>query len=256
MPANELYAFDAEFIEVAFNARPNAEAPQIVRHRLRKPTVAELLEREQQIKYDLVEISSREDEIQSDDEIANARLWDKIAVAVKDYRGASDWRDLTAEDKAAMRPGHKTAAIRTMYASECAIEGEGDEGVSIGGDMWWVRQSIGVNKDAPTFIIRHRLREPTEAERTKFKRSASSTSYVKGAKKAQVRVKTNLRAFIELYDALIQTVYGGTVDGREWGDLFTPTGERTRELFTAMDPIFKRQVLQCLMSELEAQLSD
>src|SRR5262245_41298765 len=100
----DLYEFDAEFINVGFNARPNAETPAIVFHKLRKPTLQELVEREQQIKYELVEISSREDEIQSDDELANARFWDKIAVAVRGYKGIDDWANLTDEDRAAMRP--------------------------------------------------------------------------------------------------------------------------------------------------------
>src|SRR5262249_31147485 len=96
--ANELYPFDAEFIEVGFNARPNAENPSIVYHRLRKPTTPELLEREQLTKYELVEISNREDEIQADDEAANSRLWDKISLAIKGYKGADEWRDLSDDD--------------------------------------------------------------------------------------------------------------------------------------------------------------
>src|SRR5262245_333988 len=110
MSDKPLYAFDAEHYEVSFNARPNAENPAVVRHRLRKPTLAELIEREGLINYELVELNQREDEIRADDETANARLWDKIALAVKGYRGAGDWRELTPEEKAAMRPGHKVTA--------------------------------------------------------------------------------------------------------------------------------------------------
>jgi len=244
---SELYAFDADHIDVPFNARPQSETPVIVYHKLRKPTLAELLDRENQIKYELVEISSREDEIQTDDEIANARLWDKIAIAVKGYKGADEWRDITEDERAAMRPGHKSTAIHTMYAATCEVEGD-EDGVSIGADTWTVKQSIGLKKSAPDFVVFHTLREPTEAERVKFKRSASSTSYVKGAKKTQVRIRTNLRAYIELYDALIQIVEGATVHGNVGANL---------ELFrSVIDPIWKRQVIQCLMANLEAQLSD
>src|SRR5262245_12266852 len=251
--ANNLYPFDLDEVEVAFNARPNAEEPAIVYHQLRKPTLAELVEREQQIKYELVEISSREDEIQADDEAANARLWDKIAVAVKGYKGAGDWVTLADEHRAAMRPGHKTAAIRTMYASVCEVEG-GEDGVSIGADVWTVRQGIGVKRD-PNYVVRHTLREPTEAERVKFKRSASSTSYVKGAKKSQVRVRTNLKAYVELYDALVESVAGATVGGSPWVFKFEyPAGHAA--FLAAIDPIWKRLVIHTLMSALEAQLSD
>jgi len=234
----EPYAFDAEFIEVDFNARPNAENPSIVSHRLRKPTLEELNERESLIKNELVEINSREDEFQADDEVANSRLWDKICVAVKGYKDAAEWRDVTDADRAAMRSGHKRTAILALYAGWCEIEGD-EDGVSIGADTWTVVQNIGTKRDAPNFVVRHILREPTEAERIKFKRSASSTSYVKGAKKNQVRVRTNLRAYVELYDALIDHVEGATT---------TP--------IAVIDPIWKRQVIQCLVANLEAQISD
>lgn len=249
MTENNLYAFDAPFTEVPFYARPNAEKPHVVYHRLRKPTLKELIDRESRITYEMVEVSSREDEIRADDEAANAIFWNAIALAIKGYRGADEWRDLTDEDRAAMRPGHKTAAIRTLYAGTCEIEGD-EDGVSIGADTWTVKQGIGI-KDEPDFVIRHILREPTETERAKFKRTASSTSYVKGAKRAQVRVKTNLRAYVELYDALIQNVMGGTVGGN---GLFTDGN--FRQILPAIDPIWKRQVIQCLMATLEAQLSD
>jgi hypothetical protein len=249
--ANELYAFDEEFTEICFNARPGAENPSIVYHRLRKPTLAELIEREQQSKYELVEISNREDEVQTDEDVANARLWDKIIVSVKGYRGAEDWRELSEQEKASMRIGHKAMAIRAMYSGFCEIEGD-ENGVSIGADTWTVRQSIGLKRDAPDFVVRHILREPTEAERVKFKRSASSTSYVKGAKKQQVRIKTNLKAFVELYDALISLTTGATVGGNEF-----PLTSKDKSIFlAAIDPIWKRQVVQTLMATIEAQLSD
>src|SRR5262245_45648394 len=129
--ANNLYAFDADSFEVAFNARPTSENPAIVYHRLRKPGLAELIEREGQINYWRVEISHREDEIRIDDETANARLWDKIVLAVKGYSRDGDWRELTAEEKAAMKHGHKVTAIRALYSGSCQIEGD-EECVSIG----------------------------------------------------------------------------------------------------------------------------
>src|SRR5262245_51205289 len=142
MSTNNLYPFDADSFEVAFNARPNAENPAIVYHRLRKPTLAELIEREQQINYELVEVSQREEEIRIDEEVASARLWDKIAMAVRGYRSAGDWRELSPEEKAAMKAGHKVTAIRALYAGSVQIEGD-DDGVSIGADVWTVRQEIG-----------------------------------------------------------------------------------------------------------------
>jgi hypothetical protein len=244
-----LYPFDADPFEVQFNARPGADNPVIVQHRLRKPTLQELIERENLVEYQRVEISSREEQLQIDEEKANSRLWDRIALSVQGYRGADDWRDLTDEDKAIMRSSHKAMAIRAIYAGFCEVESE-DDTISIGADIWTVKHGIGERRDNPDYVVRHVLREPTEAERVKFNRSASSTSHVKGAKKAQVRVRVNLKAHVELYDALIDRVEGATV-GRS---LFH---DSDRAAFVrAIDPIWKRLVVQTLMNELDAQLSD
>lgn len=249
MSEAKLFAFDENEHEVSFNARPNAENPTIVHHRLRKPTLAELIEREQQINYELVEVNSREEQINADEDVANARLWDKIVLAVKGYRGINEWHEPTLEEKAGMRAGHKFTAIRALYASTCTVEGD-DDGVSIGAELWTVRQEIGPN-DAPDYVVLHQLREPTEAERIKFKRTSSATSYVKGSKKSQVRVRTNLKAYVELYDALIEFVSGATVAGHEFGGSI-----QKPSFLSAIDPIWKRQVIQSLMNNLEAQLSD
>jgi hypothetical protein len=250
MSEAKLFAFDENEIIVAFNARPNADKPQIVKHKLRKPTLAELIERENQIKYETVAVSSRENELDADDETANARLWDKIAISAQGYKGFDDWRELSAEEKAQMRPGHKVTAIRALYAGSCEIEGDEDS-VSIGADTWTIRQNIGTDDEKPDYVVRHILREPTEAERQKFKASASRTSYVTGAKKMRIKVRTNLKPHADLYDALILNVHGGTT-----GPTASVDGEVYPHLLSCIDPIWKRQIIQCLMSALEAQLSD
>lgn len=244
-----LFAFDEQIHEIAFNARPRAESPVLVYHRLRKPTSVELNDRESRIKYETVEVSSREDEIRVDDEAANIWLWNKIILAVKGYNGVDGWQELAEEQKTILNPNHKVIAIRAFYAGSCEVESDSDI-VSIGPETWTVVQKIGADEDKPDFTVRHILREPTEAERVKFKRSASSTAYVRGAKKTQVRVTTRLRPYAELYDALMQDIDGATVNGES----FIATNRA--QFLAAIDPIWKRQVIQCLMSYIEAQLLD
>lgn len=245
--ASKLYPFDLEFIAVSFNARPSGDKERLVHHRLRRPTFDELNEREGQVKYEMIALTSSKDELQTDDESANIRLWNKIVVAVRGYSGADDWRELSDEEKAQMRPSHKVMAVRGMYAGSCELEGDPDY-VPIGPATWTVRQSVGANEDRPDYVVRHTLREPTEAERMKFK--PSTTSYVRGARKLRVQVTTRLKPYAELYDALIERVEGATVSGRPFG------GENRAQFLAAVDTMWKRQVVQCLMSALEAQLLD
>lgn len=243
-----LYPFDLTHVEVGFNARPNTETPKIVYHKLRKPTLQELKERESQVKAELVSVSNREEEEHTDEISANANLWRKLIVAVKGYREASDWRELSDAEKADMKVGHKSRAIRKMYLGTSLLE-SGDDDVSIGAEIWTVRQEIGPQGD-PAFIVRHSLREPTEGEREKFRGSARRTSYVRIAKKTHTKIKTSLQAYCDLYDATIISIDGATVGNR-------PLGAENRKVFlAAIDPLWKRQIIETLMETLEGQLSD
>jgi hypothetical protein len=244
---NKLYPFDVDSFAVEFNARPDAESPAIVSHRLRRPTFEELCDREGRIRYEMVSVTTSKDEIESDDTAANVWLWNKIITEVKGYDGADDWRELTEDEKARMSPAHKRTAVLGMYAGSCELEGD-PHYVPIGPATWTVRQKFGTNEDKPDYVVSHALRAPTEAERLKFK--PSTTSYVRGAKKMRVQITTRLRPYVELYDALVERVEGGTVNDEPFSAV------NRAQFVAAIDPMWKRQVIQCLMSALEAQLLD
>jgi hypothetical protein len=65
-----------------------------------------------------------------------------------------------------------------------------------------------------------------------------------------VKVRTNLKAYVDLYDALIVSVEGGTVNGQT----FSASGRK--EFLAAIDAIWKLNAVMVLMSALEGQLSD
>lgn len=243
------YAFDAPYYEVQFNARPNSDAPLLVAHRLRQPTLTELIERESQINLEIVETSKREEEISTDEEIANAKLWDKVILEVKGYKGFDDFRPLTETEKAAMRPSHKRVAVLGMYAGTASILND-DAELSIENDTWTIRHLIGTNPEHPAFTIDHILREPTELERVRYKRGASKIRLVRGSSKARTRIASDLKVFCELYDALVMNIDGATVKDR---DLIA---SNRSEFLAAIDPVWKRLVVQTLMGSIEAALLD
>ncbi|HEY6401144.1 MAG TPA: hypothetical protein VI479_07030 [Blastocatellia bacterium] len=246
--ANKPFEFDEDIHEISFAATTRKGETRTVHHRLRKPTLEELNERESQIKYETIKINPKEIEVRNDQRTADANLWGKIVQAVKGYKDADDWRELSDEEKSKFNGSHKSQAIQGLYAGQSKIEGDGDY-VPIGPVEWTVRQEIGPNEE-PDFVVRHILREPTEDERLRYNRIASSTRYVTGAKKEQAQVRTNLKAHIEVYNALIQNIKGATVAGMEF-----EISDR-KQFLDAIDPIWKRDVIQCLMTNLEAQISD
>lgn len=245
---SSLYAFDDPHNDVTFDAVAPSGNLHPVTHRLRKPTLEELNIREQQIKYELRGVSARKDRIFADDVNANIILWDKIVVAVKGYGGGDEWQELSDTAKAQFNPDHKSRAIADLYRPSCEIEGD-DDRVPMGPVTWTVRQNIG-NRNDPSFIVCHILREPTQRERDDLRWSASITLNVRGAKQSQVEVITKLKPHVELYDALIQAVRGGTVGGEEG---FVSNGKGS---LAAIDPMFKRHVIQCLLEALSGQQSD
>lgn len=236
-----LYPLDQTEIEVSI-----VSGKTTLGHKLNKPTLAQLLERESQLHYESEAINDNEERINSDDEQANARLWDAIASSVRGYKlnkadthPVNEWRELTPELKAAIPGGHKATAIRAMYQSACEIEKDEDEGFTLSVDIWTVRQTFG-DPDNPNFVVRHVLRTPDEKERRAFKQKSSQVSFSKGTRRQKTRVTTNLKSYVELYDGLYAGIDGVT------GSTALP----------GIDPIWKRQVIDCLMKSFEAGLKD
>lgn len=257
----ELYPLDYTNHEVAFNARPNSEKPLIVYHRLRRPTLGELQDREKMLSLELVE-NGREEQIITHEEAANANLWDKIVTDVKGYKGFDDWAPLGPQEKASVRPSHKSMAIRAMYLGSASIVSEEDE-VSLTANNWTVRHVIGADPDNPLYEIFHTLREPSQIEQEKFKRTASKTSFIRGAKTPRTKIAQDLRAYVELYDALILGVSGATVGGKVWEGSYAQThvgavveSHDKQGFISAIDPVWKRMVVQTLMSTIDAALLD
>lgn len=243
-PTAPLYPLDQTEITVEIKAGNTT-----LGHKLTRPTLAQLIEREGQIHYESESISDTEERINSDDEAANARLWDGCAVTVRGYRlgkadatPLTDWREITPELKAAIPSAHKATAIRALYQSVCEVEKDEDDGFTLGADEWTVKQIFG-DPDNPQFVIRHILRTPAESERREFKRRAAQISFSKGSRKQKTKVTTNLKAHVELYDGLL-----AGLDGTNNQDAHAAK--------VIIDPIWKRQVIDCLMRSFEASTQD
>lgn len=237
------YPLDQKEIEVAIVA-----GKQKLFHKLLRPTLAQLIERENQTSYQSESISDDEEQIVSDDEGANARLYDQIVTGAKGYlmpgqprQASEEWRSKDDAWVKLIPSAHKSLAVRSMYRFTCEIERDAieEEGFLLGETLWTVKQTFG-DPDAPAYVVRHHLRTPDEKARREFKGKASRVSFSKGTRKQRTRIATNLKAYVELYDGL----YSG-IDGVS-GSTSLPN----------IDAIWKRQVVDCLMREFDAQLSD
>jgi hypothetical protein len=96
----------------------------------------------------------------------------------------------------------------------------------------------------------HTLRLPTEAERIKFKSRSTQTQFIRGARKRHETIRSDLKSFVALYDLLLLDIQGGTVDGAPFATA------RRGPFLAAIDPMWKRSVVQSLINSLEANLKD
>ncbi len=248
MDSNALkaYPFDQDKITIRFIAKPaDPEKPEskpvYVSHKLRRPTLEELIEWDKAQPYETIEVSKRENQIISDDFSASIRLWDKVILEIEGYSqkgGDLSWQEVTDAHRGKIPASHKWTAINGIYRSSAKVEGDESEGFSLDEREWRVRQEIG--SPSNPFVVVHTLREPTEMEARKYRRASSSTSFIRGAQKQHLKVTTNLNAHVELYDAVIQSVETG-------GQAVAPA---------SIDPLFKRQVVAALMDGVDAQLGD
>lgn len=218
------------------------EKSETIQHKLRRPSLAELIEREQQSVAEIEEVAPNEDSWTEDSQSANGRLWDKCIIGVTGYRIdgqlASDFVAVSPETAAKIPLAHKNTAISGLYLSKCTVVAGEDEGFSLDDATHTIRQAIGAD-DEPDYVILHTLRQPTEAELREYNKRASTATSVSGSRKRKLRVRTNLKADVELYDKLAVTITGAT-----------PPEPRM------VDPIFKRQVVQTMVSSLNASLLD
>lgn len=254
-PESAIPAYPLDQQEITVNIKAGGH---VLSHKLTRPTLAQLIEREERTPIQSVSVSETEEAIagDSDDETANARLWDEIATEVKGYRLSSEpaevvnnWRT-TAELKKYVPPSHKSGAIRAMYQSSVDMEKDDGEGFTLGEQEWTIRQTFG-DPDFPAYLIRHVLRTPTETERRDFRRKATEVRFGKGSRKQTTKVLTKLKAYVEMYDLLFVSIDGATVNEHS----YTSEGQR-RPFLELIDPVFKRQIVDCLMKEFDARVSD
>ena len=240
-----LYPFDQDEIIVQFNAKPGGK-PQIISHKLRKPTKEELLAREKESAYELHDTGDGIVEI-GDTDAANTHLWDKIALAVQGYGDAKEWKSLDEDLKRQVSASHKNQAIRRLYAADAVIAD--DVVVNLSGNQWKVVLNIGVN-DEPDYSITFTLREPGEDERSRFKNTESTQKQKKGTKRPQYVVKTNLQSYIDLFDKVIENIEGATVGDHP----FSPANKDA--FLAAIDPNWKRAVVIRYWRAIEGALQD
>lgn len=272
-PTPELpeFKFDVSAVEVEADASTNPNVNRLISARLRKPTKAELIQREAMSSTEIVEASATEEDILADGERANAFLFDKLATEVKGFamRGegkeiAGEWRAVTPELLKLIPAEYKAAFVRKLYSDVTAKLVEGDEEFVMlgGGDVLSVDLMFG-DEDAPFAVIRFDVPEPNETERRKFSNDVVRVRQTKGAKKRRNRIVTNLDAGVKFFDLLMSKPeaaitserFAPTVNGKTFAE---SQGNHVAKLqfLDAIDPMYKLSVASAAMNRYNVKVSD
>lgn len=200
-------------------------------HTLRRPTTAELLQRDAEMQT-AVEIgrdgSYRLPDPTADEEL-NARYYNQLTISAEGYSGE-------------VPTLHKAKAFEGIYEREVYV----DEDASVFDDEVAVIEEIG--GDPPQFTVRHVFRQPTEEELRQYRRKMQTGEVKPGKRGRQQFVsRSNLRAAIDFYDKWMVAVEGVTVGGTQ------PTAEQAKD---HTDPLVKRMAVQAFTGKLLDGLLD
>jgi len=197
-------------------------------HTLRRPTAEMILERDKQIQQEIP--IAKDGSYQVPDptatEDADAVLYDQIKIESTGYTGEIPTR-------------HKSAAIEGIYTRDIAIDPDCD----IYGEELVVLEEIGGTADEPDFVVKHILRQPTEAELKKIR--SRSAGQMKPGKRGRQTFVTNsdLRSAMTNYAAWLIRIEGTTVNDRETS-------------LALVDPIIQRRVVGVVVDAVNNALLD
>lgn len=234
-----LYPLDTNSYKIKINIFPNLEKPMFVTHTLRKPTFDEEEARERKMplvtsdagKIDGFDATS----MVMDDESANVYLYDKIVTGVEGYalrpgEKAKEGEVSPDEDvdgvtvKELIPASHKSTAVAGMFPSSFEIDtDDGEFTFALGGGREWrLKQEIGgkARREDGTlspaeYTIFYTFKEPSEAQRKKFRGEAVIATNLRTKKGIEERRSTNLRVLKDLFDGLILSIEAATINGKE-----------------------------------------
>lgn len=228
-----------------------------VYHKLRKPTLQELIARDAATPYRSRDVGNDEEEVIADTSgRSDVILYDKLVLEARGYSAEPLlFENLDVPEKLAglakIPSPHKVDIIRAMFALEAKVEYDEEEVPEIfvwgEGNELKVRCEIG-RGDNP-YVVVHTVREPSERQIQDYRNRATRFTIEKGTKKPVTKVITNLVPAVELYNALIVGIDGAVFNGQTV-DVSNPTH------LGAIDAYQKRAVIDAVLKETQLDLGN
>ncbi len=150
------------------------------------------------------------------------------------------------------KPQHKTSIVLACLANKSesvySDENEEVEGLKFSwgeNQTYRVRTEIG---DTGNFVAYSTLQEPSQKQIDTYTNS-SVFSLEKGQKKPITKITASLTTVVQLYDELVQSVEGLTVNGED-------VDVKNSKHLSLIDPYMKRSVVDEVMKETKLDLGE
>ncbi len=185
-------------------------------------------------------------------EEAEEYLWNKLARRVKGYKGISEINDETRDRIPFL---HKTAAIRrglgAVYPKEpddLSADQDDEEQSSRPREFSFEPESdsviisITAMQNGQEHELRHALKLPSFQQVKRFRQRRFSWIDVRGSRRGESIISSNLKVVVDLYDSLVQSVEGYVI-----GDNAFELGPDNKD---KIDAIHKQVVVDSLFDLL------
>lgn len=225
-------------------------------HRLRRPTQKELQARDDSQPYRSQDIGNDEEQVLADTSgRADVRLYELLVLGTKGYQknvAEGQTEDERRAALAAIPPQHKIDMVRSIVAvqSEVVYDDAEDEVVETflfgDGATYRVKSELG---DQGQFVAFSVMNEPTQRQIEAYTAGATKFTLEKGQRKPVTKITVSLAPAVELYDKLVESIEGLTVNGE-------PINVGDERQLALVDPYMKRSVIDALMKETRLQMGN
>jgi hypothetical protein len=275
IPATASFPLDVTKVEVDIDVSTSPKVQKILTARMTRPEKGDLVKREAMTVTEIVEATATEEKIDSDEERGNAWLFDRIVTEIKGVRlpgeperAAEEFRPADENILGLLPDSWKSKFVTGMYSKVKAEIFEAEEiGVLIGGSAAIPVDLRFGDEDNPFQVIRFDVPEPQETERRKYQKDSVELRQPKGSTKSRNRIVMHLDASIKYFDLLMRRPEADirSMDEATRVTVTDVTFEQAKrsanpyaldQFLAAIDPIYKRMVVNEAMSKYNAKVSD
>jgi hypothetical protein len=227
-----------------------------VSHELKRPSLKDLEKRDLASPFRSQDVGNETDEVLADlSGKSDTELYDKLVVSTTGYKN-NITPDMSSEDREKALKGiprsHKIPVIQdlTKVSSEVVYDGVDDEVVEF---VWSEDQSYRIRTELGSkgqFVVYSTVREPSERQMDLY--TGSTKFYLeraKGNSKPVTRIVSSLAPSVALFDEMVESIEGLTVDGKE-------VDVKNKTHLALVDAYMKRSVIDAVMKETRLDMGE